>query len=413
MQEYTVKIDSIELVDYKRFTDTVVTFDTHLTVLCGKNGSGKSSVLSGVSLILSWIIARLRNEAGVGLYVPPLDVNNDAINGCVKGRIFNAEVLIPNKAKPGLFKDYTLHIQSIKDYVSSQRAQLANDRNTSLPVFAYYGVKRAVLDMPIRTRRQEYTPFDTYEKCLDGAANFRGFFTWFRACEDWENEQTARSGHRVQHSGLQAFREAMAVAMPQYRNIYIERHPLRMMLIKDGHRLNAEQLSDGEKIYLALIGDLCHRLSLANPAGDPLTGEGIVLIDEIDLHLHPQWQSEIVNALTRTFSNIQFIITTHSPHVINSVPTSSLRLIDPDGAVQAAPYGYGMPSEIVLEDIMNLSSDVPEEVTSALNDFNRAFQSADSLEAARQLDRLQEIVPQHPELPRMRKRLERMARLNT
>ena len=94
------------------------------------------------------------------------------------------------------------------------------------------------------------------------------------------------------------------------------------------------------------IRDSYNRLSLANPEIDPLLGTGIVLIDEIDLHLHPQWQSEIAGALTRTFPNIQFIITTHSPHVINSLPTQSLRLITDDGKVETPDYGYGMPSEV-------------------------------------------------------------------
>lgn len=226
MQDYQVKIDRLKLVNYKKFTDSTVDFDPLLTVLSGKNGNGKSSVLSGVALIISWIIARLRNESGVGLYVPPMDVNNGAINGCVMGSMFGNEVLIPNKAKSGFAKEYAFNIAPIKEYVTRKRKELAENREaTCLPVFAYYGVKRAVLDMPLRTRRKEYSIFDTYEKCLDGVANFRGFFTWFRACEDWENQQTARTGQQVEHPGLRAFRNAMESFMPEYRNIHIERHP--------------------------------------------------------------------------------------------------------------------------------------------------------------------------------------------
>lgn len=142
----------------------------------------------------------------------------------------------------------------------------------------------------------------------------------------------------------------------------------------------------------------------------PLLGGGIVLIDEVDLHLHPQWQSEIANALTRTFPNIQFIISTHSPHVINSVPTTSLRIIDADGSITSAPYGYGMPSNVVLGDLMSLSRDVPEEVDNAIRQFNVAYLQGNINDASNQLTILQESVPDHPELPRMRMRLERMRR---
>lgn len=370
MQPETIRIDSLRMLNYKRFIDTSVKFEPHLSVICGKNGAGKSSVLSGVAILLSWVIARLRNESGTGWYVPALSVNNGARNGCVEGYFGESKATVPNKAKPGYAKQYNWDITPIKEYVARKRQSLEANEEASIPVFAFYGVKRAVLDMPLRTRQHDYTKFDAYDKCLEGAANFRGFFTWFRACEDWENEQNSRGGENIEHSGLRAFRQAMSQFMPEYVNFRIDRHPLRMTLEKNGETLNAEQLSDGEKIYLALIGDLCHRLSLANPAGNPLEGEGIVLIDEIDLHLHPEWQGEIAAALSRTFPNIQFIVTTHSPHVINSVPTASIRIVDEDATIATAGYGYGIPSEVVLEDIMRLTNDVPKEISELLKNFN-------------------------------------------
>lgn len=406
----SIKIDKLRMLNYKRFKDASVDFDPSLTVISGKNGAGKSSVLSAVAVFLSWIIARLRNENGVGNYVHPLSVNNHAHNGCVVGRFFDAEATIPNKAKSGYSKQYSWDIAPIKGYVAQKRTFLEKNEATPIPVFAYYGVKRAVLDMPLRTRQHEYTKFDAYDKCLEGAANFRGFFTWFRACEDWENEQNSRGGSNIQHPGLRAFRNAMSQFMPEYTNVRIDRHPLRMTLQKRGEWLNAEQLSDGEKIYLALIGDLCHRLSLANPSGNPLEGDGIVLIDEIDLHLHPQWQGEIASALTRTFPNIQFIVTTHSPHVINSVPTSSIRMIDSDASISSATYAYGIPSEIILEDIMHLSNDVPVEIEDIISNFNDAIGEANIDTARSSLNALEEKVPLHPELARMRKLFERIAR---
>lgn len=410
MYQNELKINDLRLVNYKRFSDCKVTLHPSLTVFCGKNGAGKSSILSGVKLIMSWIIARLRNESGVGQYIPSLDVNNDSGSGCIVGNIGGEMVCIPNKAKAGLSKVYALNIPAIKEYTGMKREQLSSIQKASLPILVSYGVKRAVLDMPLRIRAKEYTIFDTYEKSLDGAANFRGFFTWFRESEDWENQQNARSTKRVSHPGLEAFRRAMNEFMPEYKNIHINRRPLRMVIEKNGKTINAEQLSDGEKIYLALIGDLCHRLSLANPNGDPLNGDGIVLIDEVDLHLHPQWQSEVVPALTRTFPNLQFIISTHSPHVLNSVPTDSLRIINENGIIDRATYGYGIPSEIVLGDLMQLSHDVPLEVQNALDNFHVAFSANNLLEAKNRLDELQRLVPQHPELPRMRKRIERMSR---
>ena len=100
---------------------------------------------------------------------------------------------------------------------------------------------------------------------------------------------------------LDAVRNAIYKFMPEFNKIRVRRNPLQMVVEKKGEQLAVNQLSDGEKTYIALVGDLCRRLVLANPTlENPLEGEGIVLIDELDLHLHPQWQTEIT---TRLMSN--------------------------------------------------------------------------------------------------------------
>lgn len=405
-----MKLRELEFTHFKQFVGSKIYLHPQLTVLSGLNGAGKSSVLQAVKIVMSWLVARIRNENGQGQYIPQMSVTNGEVNGCIKASFGSTDyTVIPNKAKPGLFKDYKFEIGEIKEISNSIRQKYQENQENPIPVFAFYGVERAVLDIPLRIRMHEYTAFDAYDKCLDGAANFRSFFTWFRSCEDWENEQNARSqggSNRILHSGLEAFREALAIFMPEYTGIQVSRHPLEMRINKDGHWFNVEQLSDGEKIYLALIGDLCHRLSLANPAGNPLEGEGIVLIDEIDLHLHPQWQSEIADRLIRTFPNIQFIVTTHSPHVINSVPTESLRMISGTGEIRTSDYAYGLPSEIIFKDIMGLSHDVPENIESRIRDFYKLISIGDLAGADKKICELNNMVPEYPELTRMRKILE-------
>lgn len=409
-----MKLRNLHFINYKQFVDRGIDLHPQLTVLSGFNGSGKSSVLQAISIILSWVIARIRNENGQGQYIPQLSVNNGEVNGCIKA-FFDHDnpTVVPNKARPGLFKDYKFEIGAIKDIANSIRQEYQNNPDSPIPVFAFYGVERAVVDVPLRIRMHEYSKFNAYDKCLDGAANFRSFFTWFRACEDWENEQNARNNRendRIQHPGLNAFRKALAVFMPEYSGIHVSRHPLEMRISKNGDWLNVEQLSDGEKIYLALIGDLCHRMSLAHPEGDPLQGEGIILIDEIDLHLHPQWQSEIAERLTKTFPNIQFVVTTHSPHVINSVATESLRIMSGNGEILTSDYSYGIPSEIIFKDIMGLSNDVPTNVTNLVSEFYRSISDKDLKSAESSITALQGIVPAHPELVKMRKILELKSR---
>jgi len=106
---------------------------------------------------------------------------------------------------------------------------------------------------------------------------------------------------------------------------------LRLLVDKDGQTFDLSQLSDGERSFLALICDLGRRLALANPElPNPLHGAGVALIDELELHLHPKWQREVRDKLLATFPNIQFVATTHSPFIIQSMKPGELINLDPD-----------------------------------------------------------------------------------
>ena len=118
--------------------------------------------------------------------------------------------------------------------------------------------------------------------------------------------------------------------MGGFENLRVQEEPLRLLVDKDGEALDLSQLSDGERSFLAMICDLGRRLALANPLLDnPLHGAGVVLIDELELHLHPKWQREVPEKLRRTFPNIQFIATTHSPFVIQALRPGELIDLDP------------------------------------------------------------------------------------
>ena len=411
-----MKISYIEFNNFKAFYSGRLSFDDNLTVIAGANGAGKSSVLDAINICLSWIVARIRSEEGRGNYIKEDQISVGQTSATLAAQ-FNeiGEVVIPNKAVRGITKSASIDIASLKEYSERKRQEiLQTNFKTSIPVFAHYDVRRAVVDVPLRVSETEFSMFDAYTDSLKGAANFRKFFQWFRAEEDIENEFLRESDTLTPHPALRAFRTALDRFLPLYRNIRVKRRPLRMEIDKDGVVLNISQLSDGEKIYIALIGDLCKRLALANPTlQDPTQGEGIVLIDEIDLHLHPNWQREIATKLPQVFPNIQFIISTHSPHVINSVPTESVRLLHNEMGkinISNAEYGYGLPSKIVLKDIMGLTDDLPNEVSALVNEIYSMLTNADINSLREKVDELSRISPRHPDLTYFRRYIERRER---
>lgn len=147
---------------------------------------------------------------------------------------------------------------------------------------------------------------------------------------------------------------AIEAFMPGYKNLRIERKPrMRMLIDKAGQSFDILQLSQGERSLLALVGDIARRLATMNPAlEDPLQGEGIILIDEVDLHLHPKWQRTIARRLRETFPCCQFILTTHSPLVISD-PDNVQVIAMQDGHAFELPNVYGMDVEQVFLDIMD------------------------------------------------------------
>jgi predicted ATP-binding protein involved in virulence len=132
-----------------------------------------------------------------------------------------------------------------------------------------------------------------------------------------------------------------------------------MTINKKGHELTINQLSNGERCLLAMVGDLAQRLAIANPRlKNPLEGSGIVLIDEIELHLHPQMQQEIIPRLSQTFPNCQFMMTTHSPLVVSHIPSQGVYCLKetPNGIIVLnTESSMGKSREEILQELMEVS----------------------------------------------------------
>ena len=175
--------------------------------------------------------------------------------------------------------------------------------------------------------------------------------------------------------------------------------------------LDVLQLSDGEKCTLALFGDIARRLAIANPSlDDPLQGDGVVLIDELELHMHTSWQRKVISMLKKTFPNIQFIITTHSPQILGEVDHDfnvyALSRNGSDIQVVQTTGMFGMDSNSILEDKMETDSvsaiikQKTEEMYSLLElkDFDGAENIADEIDELTQNRTFQDVQRTRPGL---------------
>jgi predicted ATP-binding protein involved in virulence len=142
----------------------------------------------------------------------------------------------------------------------------------------------------------------------------------------------------------------------------VDNETVKIVFDKDGVAISALDLSHGEKSLFSLVTDISRRLYLLNPnkkGYDALNGCGVVLIDEIEVHLHPSWQQTVVPKLTSLFKNIQFVLTTHSPQVVTTVPEKCIKIIKNNGGelefIQP-DFSYGSESSVVMEEIFGVNS---------------------------------------------------------
>lgn len=393
---------------------------SNVTVFVGNNGTGKTSVVQALATALSWFVARLRTEKGNGNLIPEEAIFNAANAAVIGIEIFDSpgSLAHPNEKEIGKFEwcvaktrtgrkiQYTSVLNDCTNLAKYYRNALTDNDRTSLPLIAFYPVERTVLDIPLKIRtKHTFLQLDGYDNSLIQGVDFRRFFEWFREREDTENESGISEEALRQLKSeidqdvwqrlndfkasakdrqLTTVRTAIHDFMPQMDNLRVHRKPrLHMAIDKNGETLNVAQLSQGEKSLMALVGDIARRLAMLNPSlENPLTGDGIVLIDEVDLHLHPSWQRSLCDRLIKTFPNCQFILTTHSPLVISDCKDVLVYTLT-NGELKELPSQYGQDANTVLLDVMNTSIR-NEKIDSELNDLLDAIQGS-NLDQAQQL----------------------------
>lgn len=331
--------------------------DDHFNVIAGVNGAGKSTILNAIWVMLSRYISAVRT----GRAATPFP-NGHIRKGAKELRVameacHNGETFRWTGGRRRIISKVAEPLTSSRELVAfafGLAERLENDPRASIPIVAAFSVNRAVLDIPLRLRGK--APSEQLNALDDAAAatnrNFRQFFGWFRDREDLENEMRLRDP-RHRDPQLQAVRLAVEGLLPGFSGLRVRRSPLRMVLEKNGQEFEVNQLSDGEKSVVALAGDLARRLAVANPGKKkPLAGDGIVLIDELELHLHPKWQREVVQRLQETFPHCQFIVTSHSPQVLSASRPNQVYLLK-DGEANQPLQSYGREVGLILEELMD------------------------------------------------------------
>ncbi|WP_449121386.1 AAA family ATPase [Pseudomonas viridiflava] len=418
-----MEIKSFRLINVGRFSDLEVALapterhSSKVTVLVGNNGAGKTTLLKSVATSLSWLVARIKSPKGNGARIDEGAVQNgtatsaihlkvsdeSTLDSIIGGSIFNWEITATRKGRNASSATMLSELNMLAD---AYRSELTAQDAASLPLVAFYPVERSVIEIPLKIHASHtFDQLDGYDNALARGVDFRRFFEWFREREDSENEaglseevlselsrkfapdthiwkELSRQHASSRDRQLTAVRSAVEAFMPDFSKLRVKRKPrLHMAIDKDGKTLNVAQLSQGEKSMMALVGDIARRLAMMNPSlENPLHGKGVVLIDEVDLHLHPKWQRSLIEQFTTTFPNCQFLMTTHSPLVISDSKDVLVYVMD-EGELREQDNLYGLDANQVLSGVMD--TDIRNQEVQACLDEIQFFLSRGGLDEAR------------------------------
>lgn len=371
-----MKVIKLTLTNFRGIEKLTINFDKNMNALTGINGAGKSSVLDALAIGLSHLIARINGNANKSRKMTEYDI--------LKGKTFakieldieifddkmNKQIIswsiVHNKNANN--KTESSNLTQLNEFVKPLIRVWAHTIEYNLPLASFYDVNRATLDIPLRVRETlRNLPDEVYSDALEtGGTDFKRFFIWFRNQEDFENQQKVKNKNLdFKDIQLESIRKAIT-HFTDLTDISVERKPkMHMVVKKDKLKLDIKsQLSDGERNMLALIGDMTRRLAILNPQlNEPQHGYGVILIDELDLHLHPRWQREVIKKLPQFYPNCQFIVSTHSPQMLGELKPQSIHLLN-HGVLQPIESSLGLSSNHILTTVMGA------------NEYNAEFKNA-------------------------------------
>lgn len=367
------RLNTLRVTNFRCFEEFELELDERMTILHADNGGGKTSVLAALAVGMGgWF-----SDLGVAKrHIAARDVR--FVDRLVHGRVERFEhypvTVVCEGAVTGKPVTWarslgrsggsttTKELAGLTKRVQTLVQKLGRSAEVSLPVLALYGTQRLFRQVRETQGKQpeQANRFYGYLDCLNPASNEKQLLQWLYHAAMAEFQQGARLPQ------FDAVRRAVLVALSgDFVDLIYDAQRGEPCLVRaDGMSVPWDRLSDGYHTFIGMIADIGWRAALLNPhlGADAPTGvEGLIVIDEIDLHLHPTWQRRVLADLMRAFPRLQFVVTTHSPQVIGSAKREWLRGIRP-GATRAevnVPI-EGRDSNSILADVMGTPSRDPE-----------------------------------------------------
>jgi predicted ATP-binding protein involved in virulence len=398
-----MKLAKIDITNFRCFESLSIPLHSDVNVFVGVNGSGKTTILDAVAIALFDIVAangggKKHERSGQGVALRPSDIHiqRDGVQRDFVQIKAQANKYYPLKDFPSKSSNGEDNLIEWTDYIQYQApnnfsygtskserlnniyryfADLWQEIRLSdvkaliqLPIVAYYRTSRRLAQMPkmgdiFSVQLERY---DAFQNALDAGSNYQAMCQWFYLRENDELREKVKVLEKrgFEFPDLKAVRNALKHSLDHINRIFFDGVKLKVELFGEGEEpksFEIEQLSDGYRNLLAIILDFARRLAQAHPGWqNPLEAPGILLIDEIELHLHPRWQQRVIPNLRSIFPNTQLIIATHSPQVLTTVKRENVFILK-DNKLYPAPINpYGSESSRAMNLVMQTDSRPPD-----------------------------------------------------
>ena len=384
-----MRIDKLILQNFKKFENASFSFELedesspNFHVFIGNNGAGKTSVLDAIAIGLGvWLEkvpdslldnSRRRLTADqktmiatqTGDRVQPQQVIGDTSLQLL-GQILEEDIEWGPLLEAGKKRVSNRKSKQALDLIWSAYKR-SQEENVILPVIAYYGAGRAWLPHNQRTKAEakqngKSNRWEALYDCLNERIRLSDLNDWFR------KEETARGKRGGEYRpGFSIVLQAVKASVPDVEDLYFDDELKQIVLTINGNPQPFTNLSAGQRNLFALFADIAVKIVTQNnflvPA-DQLTEEeyplatvlkktpGVVLIDELDVHLHPLWQRTVAANLSSVFPSIQFITTTHSAQIVGELLPWQVHVLDENGVEQNNSQSFGMDSNWILKVLM-------------------------------------------------------------
>lgn len=402
-----MRIQKIELHNFRNFENTLFSFPAKFSVVIGENGKGKSSLLQGIRLAAATFLLGLdepsrfhiqkedvrRIDAGKR-FAPQQNCYFQAW-GQLNGESLTWKRTLPREGGKTDSKDAHSLIQIAREL--NKRVNIDLDHYVDLPVFCYFSTARLWSESKQRIdlKKKGSKLKDGYTKCLDIKSDRITPLQWIKA-----NYYKSLKG-KDSSILLDAVLEAISTCVPDWKQLEWDEDSDDLAGVytdSNGPSIYIPlfYLSDGLRTMAGMVAEIAYRCVILNDhlGKDAVKkSKGIVMIDEIDMHLHPNWQRQVINDLKTAFPEMQFIVTTHSPFIVQSV--SQEELINLDTATASDPNTLGL--EEVAQDIMGVDNTKSEyyqkyyEIASEYFKLLDKIDSVDEAEKVKKIERLNQI----------------------